>query len=160
MDQRVFKVAALARGYALLARRPEFWTSDVSERLAHGTSDDGPGRLSAFDSIMVAQSGPIDRVCAYAVVVLSRKGGRTTEVLDVLGMLDPDRLVAIYYALPEQRREVVLRDPAWAYHLHQAPRAQIAAALRDLEELDTDPISEVSSVALSTAACGAAVARA
>lgn len=55
----------------------------------------------------------------YAVAVMSHKGGRIAEVLDVLGMLNPDTICAVYYALPEERRATVTRDPVWAYHVAQ-----------------------------------------
>jgi hypothetical protein len=151
--ERAFKIATLAHGYALLARRPELWTNNVGERITRATSDEGPGRLSAFDAILVAQSGSIDRLCAYAVVVLSRKGGRTSELLDVLGMLDADRVLAIYYALPDDRRAVVARDNAWAFHISRAPAAEIVAVLHELQALGTEPISAVSSVTLA-GVCG------
>jgi hypothetical protein len=84
--------------------------------------------------MMVVQSGEVDRLCAYAVRVLGRKGKQTTELLDVLGMLDPDHMAAIYYALPKERRAVTTRDATWAYRVHEIAEVMTDAALALIEE--------------------------
>jgi hypothetical protein len=149
---RGYKIALLARAYRILARRPELWTDDCPERVRHALTDDGPGRLSALDAVLVFQTGKLDVLCAYAVAMLHRPGARNAEVLDLLGMLDPDRIAAIYYALPEERRGVVTRDPVWAYHVHRAPGDEITAALADLSWCDPEPISEPSGAMLAAVA--------
>ncbi len=149
---RAYRIALLARAYQLLARRPELWSRDCGERVRHALTDDGPGRLSALDAVLVFQTGKLDVLCAYAAAMLLRPGARNAEVLDLLGVLDADRIVAIYYALPEERRGVVTRDPVWAYHVQQAPGDEITAAMVELDWLDPDPISEPSGATLAAVA--------
>jgi hypothetical protein len=85
-------------------------------------------------------------------VALLRRPGRTSELLDLLGTLDADRLLAIYYALPQGRRSVVERDYAWAYHVWHAPHDEIKAALGDLEGfVVTTPTSELAYAVAVTA---------
>jgi hypothetical protein len=149
---RAYEIALLARAYRILARRPELWTHDRAERVRHALNDDGPGRLSALDAVLAFQTGKLDVLCAYAVAKLRRPGERNASVLDLLGMLDPNRIVAIYYALPDERRHVATRDPVWAYHVGNAPHDEIRAALADLEWCDPEPISEPSAAMLAAAA--------
>ncbi|HET7571777.1 MAG TPA: hypothetical protein VFJ77_03810 [Gaiellaceae bacterium] len=149
---RGYKIALLARAYRMLARRPELWTHDCAERLRHALTDDGPGRMSALDAVLVFQAGKLDVLCAYAVAILRRPGERNAKILDLLGMLDPDRIAAIYYALPDERRNIVKRDPAWAYHLGRTPHDDVTAALADLEWCDPEPITEPSAAMLAAAA--------
>jgi hypothetical protein len=81
--------------------------------------------MRALDATLVHQAGELDILCGYAVALLSRPAGRTAELLDLLGMLDPDHLLAVYFALPEDRRHAVMRDFVCAYHVHRAPAAAI-----------------------------------
>lgn len=150
--RRAYKIAFLTHAYQLLARRPELGAYDACERLRHALTDEGPGRLSLLDAVLVLQAGRLDVICGYAVSMLSVPGARTAGVVDLLGMLDTDRIVAIYHALPAERRHVVTRDPVWAHHVHHAPTKAIEAALVALEWLDTDPISEPSRAMLAAVA--------
>ena len=135
----------------MLARRPELWSHDVGAAVQHALTDEGPGRLCALDAVLVFQTGKLDVLCAYAVAMLRRDGARSAEVLDLLGMLDADRIAAIYYALPEERREVVTRDPVWAYDLQRAPGG-VVEAMSELAWLDPEPITEPSAAMLTAAA--------
>lgn len=114
--------------------------------------DEGPGRLSVLDAVLVSQTGQLDILCAYAVAMLRRPAARNAEVLDLLGMLDPDRIVGIYYALPEDRRHILTRDPVCAYHVQQAPGDEVATAMVELDWIDTNPVSEPSRAMLAAAA--------
>ena len=66
-----------------------------------------------------------------------------TTLLDALGVLDPDRVAATYFALPEKRRETLLRDYDCARHVREVEREvpDAEAALRDL--IEETPTSEV-----------------
>ena len=143
MDQ-AYRVAIRARAYRLLAQRPELRTHDHDDRLRHALEDEPPGRMRALDAILVHQAGELDILCGYAVALLSRPGARTSELLDLLGMLDPEHLLAIYFALPEDRRRAVTRDFVWTYYVSRAPAAEIERALHELEVVDPEPISEPS----------------
>jgi hypothetical protein len=60
----------------------------------------------------------------------------------VLGNLDSDRILAMYWALPPERREAVMSDPVCAYHVHRSPDLRDEEAnIRDL--IDETPTSEV-----------------
>jgi hypothetical protein len=55
-------------------------------------------------------------------------------MLDLLGVLDPDRICGIYFAVERMRRAQLRRDPAWAFHVQQV-EAEMPAALAWLESL-------------------------
>jgi hypothetical protein len=115
---RATQIALRARMYRLLAERPEYMISDreeVARRLLMA-----PVTLSDLDrTLIVAAGDELDRVCAHAVRKLSLRVDRGT--LDTLSLLDADRLTAIYYALPPQRRAAVRSDVSWAYAVDHAP---------------------------------------
>jgi hypothetical protein len=79
----------------------------------------------------------VDRLCGYAVSLLgSVRGGQAPRLLlDCLGVLDPDRICAIYYALSREGRRVVEHDPAWSYHVQRVrPEMEDPEALAWLED--------------------------
>ncbi|MDX6699589.1 MAG: hypothetical protein QOE65_2986 [Solirubrobacteraceae bacterium] len=117
---RADRIALFARRFALLARRPDLDSEDVTHRVAVAT-DPSPVPLNLLDAVQAAGAGDADRLCTNAVRMLRRGGPGKAAVLDLLGVLEPDRLVGIYYALPEDRRAAVLSDPAWAHHVAHAP---------------------------------------
>jgi hypothetical protein len=131
---RAYRIALLARRYALIARRPEFQTPNQPDRLQHALAAEPPGPLPLLDAAQAVGSTELDRLCGYAVALL-RRPGRTSEILDLLGVLDPDRIAAIYFALPAERRNVITRDAACAFHVYHAPRDETEAALSDVEAL-------------------------
>lgn len=141
--KREFRIALLARRYRLLARRPELLAAKRTDRLARALPDDAPGPLSLLDAMLVVGAGELDRMCGYAVRVLARKGVQTTELLDVLGALDPDHICAIYYALPDARRKAITRDPVWAHHVHKIEQAMADEAGAWIEA-ELPPASAVS----------------
>jgi hypothetical protein len=86
----------------------------------------------------------LDRLCGYAVTVICRADRKGLgPLLDVLGLLDADRLCAIYFALPPERQRVVRHDPVWAYQVQQVERAMPEAELRLSDLIDETPASEV-----------------
>ena len=119
-------VALYARLYRLLADRPEFQTADTGARLDKALTLDAPGSLPLLDRVMIARATGTDLMCGYAVAKLRRV--KSAALLDVLGMLDPQQVVAMYYALPSGRRSVLLSDPAWAYHVQRVDPAAVAEA--------------------------------
>jgi hypothetical protein len=119
-------IALKARLYKLVADRPEFLGTDAAARLDAAWTDSAPGSLALIDRINVAAMTEVDRLCGYAVAKLRSAASR--PVLDVLGMLNPDRLVAMYYALPEAKRSSLLRDGAWAFYVNRADPDAVQAA--------------------------------
>jgi len=88
-------------------------------------------------------SSELDRLCGYAVALLSRTGERCAHLLDLLGVLDPDRICAIYFAVSASRRDRLRRDPVWGYHVQQV-EAEMPEALNGLRTLvERTPTSEV-----------------
>lgn len=115
--ERGFRIALLARLYVLLGKHPEYLTANTGERIDRAL--DAPIVLNGFDLTLLMAATEIDRVCAHTVMVL--RDQRNNGLLDALGVMDPDRIVAMYYALPDGRRERVRNDAAWAYHIDHAP---------------------------------------
>jgi hypothetical protein len=115
--ERGFRIAVYARLYMLLGKYPEYLTAKTGERIDRAL--DAPIALNGFDLTLLMAATEIDRVCAHTVMVL--RDERSKGLLNALGVMDPDRIVAMYYALPNGRREVVRQDPAWAYHIDHAP---------------------------------------
>ncbi len=120
MTERAFNIALRARLYRLLAERHEFSRADRGERIDVTSAEALPLPMSRLDSTLVEQADELDRLCGYAVRMLGRH--RNAAVLDLLGMLDGDRIVALYYALPPARRHATLGDSTWAYYVGRAPK--------------------------------------
>lgn len=114
---RATRIAMLARLYLLLGKHPEYLTANTGERIDRAL--DAPIPLNAVDKTLLMAATEIDRVCGYTVMLL--RGQMSKPLLDALGVMDPDRIVAMYYALPDRRREIVKRDPVWAYAIEHAP---------------------------------------
>jgi hypothetical protein len=86
-----------------------------------------------LDRWLITQATELDEMCGYAVAKLRKMAA--APLLDVLGVLDPERIVAMYYVLPERRRSAVLRDGFWAYHVGRADLDAVAEALADWDEM-------------------------
>jgi hypothetical protein len=136
---RSYRIAFKARLYRLLSERPEYLTAsraDVIERML-----DAQVAIGEFDRTLILHASEADRLCGHAVYGLSRRA--PLGVLDVLSILDPDRLVAMYYALPLSRRASVRRDAAWAYHVERAPEdiqtvvTEVAGWAKDIQRITT-----------------------
>lgn len=78
----------------------------------------------------------IDRMCAHAVRVLSERP--SPPLFDVLGMLDPERVVAMYFALPKRRRFIALRDPVWAWQVQQVDEEAIEQEIAFWDAMPAD----------------------
>jgi hypothetical protein len=118
---RASHIALLARTYTLLSERPEYLIADAGERIERVL--DPPLPLNSVDKTLLMAVTEIDRVCGYTVSLLRQRMSKA--LLDGLGVMDPDRLVAIYYALPKNRRQHVRKDPVWAYHIDHAPEGLV-----------------------------------
>lgn len=127
------RIALMARLFRLLADRPEFLTTNVGSRIDAAWTTSAPGSLPALDRWLVTQAGELDRLCGYAVAKL--RSSAPPVLLDVLGLLDPERIVAIYYAMPEDRRSAVLRDGAWGYYVGRVDPGTVAVASADWDEM-------------------------
>jgi hypothetical protein len=115
-----------------MARRPEFLNATEQERPARAFSGEAIP-LVLLDAALVAEVSEVDRLCAYAVRTL-QGSGQKAALLDVLGMLEPDRIVAMYYALPPKRREAVRNDFAWNYYVAEV-EAEMPDAIWDVTSL-------------------------
>ncbi|MBI2690561.1 MAG: hypothetical protein HYX29_01255 [Solirubrobacterales bacterium] len=74
-----------------------------------------------------------------------RRGGSIKAILDLLGTFEPERLLAIYFALPEDRRKIVRRgDGVWAYRIERAPEGIEEAGffLEDMNVTDPEPVPQ------------------
>lgn len=125
---RAVKVALLARRYRLLSERPELLTSDRAELIERILASPVP--IGEFDRSVILHANELDRLCAHAVRVLTQYA--SASVLDVLGVLDADRLAAMYYALPESRRASVRHDVSWSYNVEQASSG-VTEAIAEIE---------------------------
>jgi hypothetical protein len=127
------RVALLVRLFRLLANRHEFRTPDAARRIDAAWTSSSPGSLPVLDRWLITQATELDQMCGYTVAKLRKTA--SAPVLDVLGVLDPERIVAMYYVLPERRRSAVLRDGVWAYHVGHADLDAVAEALADWDEM-------------------------
>lgn len=147
------RIAFLARRYRLLAER-EVLCGLRRNREARADYLDHAEALGypLMDAVQVLGAGELDFICAEAVRELARPGARTEAALRLLSWLDHERLVAIAYALPEDRRHVVQRHGVWAYAYNHAPPG-MAAALRRVAEVNAiGPVTSVGRWLLSEAA--------
>lgn len=96
-----------------------------------------------LDAIVLVGTEPVDLIAAAAIRRLSnpKKRNGVSMLLDVLAAgLDENRAVALYYALPDNARGVVGRNPKYigciAPFIYAADwDDEIAAALEDLDDL-------------------------
>ena len=132
--RRAFEVAANARRFRLLARRPEFLSPLRSARI-HYALDDEIGPTHLFDAAQLVGASVLDRFSGYVVALLNSSERRSVAtLLDAIGILEPDRVAAIYFALKAEHRYEMRRDPACAYHVQQI-EADVPAAETVLEEM-------------------------
>ena len=149
-----YRIGFLARRYRLLSERPEFLTANRAELIERVLAS--PVTIGELDRSMILHASELDRLCAHAVRGLAQRTSR--PVLDLLGVLSPERLAAMYYALPENRRAGVRRDPAWAYHVERVPLGT-AEAVEEFEQLAEDLQVGAASLARNTALAPSACRR-
>jgi hypothetical protein len=126
--RRAFEIAANARRYRLLGRRPEFLSAVRDDRIRHALAEEPPGELHPFDAAIAIGTSELDRFAGHTVALLNNSGRRSVApLLDAIGILDPYRVAAIYFALEPQRRKVMREDPACAFHVQQVEREVIDA---------------------------------
>jgi hypothetical protein len=133
VDNRAFSIAFMARRFVLLADRPELCVTDRAERIERLLDLCIP--IGEIDRTAVLHASELDLVCVQALRVLRKSSNKL--LLDALGIMDPDRVCALYYALPVRRRKAVLRDPVWAYDVANGP-TEVEAAINDLRVLSDD----------------------
>ncbi len=143
---RAYRIAFLARRYRLLSERPQYLTSNRAELIERML--DAPVAVGDFDRSLILHSSEVDRLCAHAVRLLVHRA--PAAVLDMLGVLDADRIAGMYYALTPRRQAAVRRDPAWGYHLEHAP-PETGEAVADLARLAEDVQEITARLARSTA---------
>ncbi len=129
------RIAELARRLTLLSEFPQYLTCNRAELIAHVL--DAPAPLGELDCALLLSTQEIDRVCSHAVQRLGEQSSK--PLLDVLGMMDAERVVAMYLTLPADRRHrVAACDPTWSYYIStRPPEAEtvvaFAAAFAELE---------------------------
>jgi hypothetical protein len=133
MDRRAVSIAFLARRFVLLADRPELCVTDRAERIDRLLTLRIPA--SEIDRTAVLHASELDHVCVHALRVLRKRSSKS--LLDALGIMDADRVCALYCALPVRRRKAMLRDPVWAYDVANAP-PEMERAINDLRVLSDD----------------------
>jgi hypothetical protein len=128
-------LAMRARLLRLLADRPEFCRADRARRIDAMRPELNPTPVSPLDVTLAEYADETDLMCGYAVRILRKK--RSAPIIDLLSTLSSDRVVAMYYALPADRREAVAQsDGAWTYYVHRGPSSdEIDAAAFQLEEI-------------------------
>jgi len=128
-------IAMWARLFRVLADRPDYLRHDLGERIERTAATASPS-LSPVDADLIAIASELDLLCGYAVSLLRSKA--SGSVLDLLGMLSPERLAAVALALPESRRETILRrDPVWARAVAAIDPDTLEAANQLADDVDT-----------------------
>ena len=144
---RLFTITTHARRFELLARRPEFRSPDRLARIDYALSPDAVEPLHLLDVALVVGASDVDRMCGYAVAQM-RTRRVAGDVLDVLGMLDADRIVGMYYALPDDKRAAVRRsDGVWSHHVSAVER-YMPDAIASVHALvnGTEPMSDLTRI--------------
>ena len=97
-----------------------------------------------LDVLLLAGVSETDRVCAAAMATLRRDAPESEAGPGLLAVLPADYLLAVYFALPEERRGQCESDPVWAYHLRRVPDGVEAAqeGLRELAEVGPVEVPE------------------
>jgi hypothetical protein len=105
VDNRAAGIAFMARRFVLLADRPELCCHDLGERIDRLLNLCVP--ISEVDRTAVLHASELDHVCVHALRVLRARSSK--QLLDALGIMDQDRVCALYFALPVRRRKAMLR---------------------------------------------------
>ncbi len=126
--ERAADIAIQSRRFRVLSQHPEIRYAKPADRAKYVSSN---AAWNYLDVILVGSATESDVICAEAIVQISdsleaeRMGGDDSDDvfarLDLLSLLSPDRLIAIYYALPEGDRAVCSSHYVWASHLNEAP---------------------------------------
>jgi hypothetical protein len=129
-----WEIAAYARRFSLLARRPELACDDRRVRSFHALAEDAPGGLHLFDAASVIGASDADLACARVVAVLGRGAHPSRQLLEVLDAFAFDRLAAVYFALPSRARRHLRGLASWAARAEELADAVMASA-RAIEDL-------------------------
>lgn len=132
--KREHRIAILARRFRVVASRNEFMRPDPGERVEATLRERRAIPLSRFDQAQVIGAGELDRICAASVRRLSAYTKGQVALLDVLGFMEPDRVCAIYYALPKPMRKHLHRDGVWDYQVAQV-EAGMPEAVAEIDAL-------------------------
>jgi hypothetical protein len=133
VDRRAFSIVFMARRFVLLADRPELCVTDRAERIDRMLNLCIP--ISEIDRTAVLHASELDHVCVHVLRILRKSSSKL--LLDGLGIMDADRVCALYFALPVRRRKAMLRNPVWAYDVANAP-PEMERAINDLRVLSDD----------------------
>jgi len=141
MDLDSLQIAWRARLFALLGRRPELRSSDRDTRIHHALIENCCC-LHLFDAFSIVHASDLDRLCGQAVSLFRRRA--TLDVLELLSMLDPERICALYYALPRGRRAPLLKQGDWACCVLSTNEREVEQKLLELDYFVQDnPCSEL-----------------
>lgn len=136
MTDRALGIAMQARHFAVLADKPELRRLDARERMEIMLRDGGLGGVNPADRVLIRQTTELDILCGYAVQLLRRDGAKAKAALDLLGVLHPDRVLAVLWALPATTREAIRRaDGTWGFLSQQVEDDDLARAVGFVAEL-------------------------
>jgi hypothetical protein len=144
--ERAGNIALLSRRLLLLSHAPSLLYGSPKARMREALTATRAGekvltmdqRHHPLNMLLAAGADDTDRVCAAAVQKVRERGTTTARAaLDLVNLLPADHLLAIYYALPEDKRELCERDPVWAHHLREAPDG-----IEDLMEMFAELVAE------------------
>lgn len=138
-NRKALGIALYARLYRLLAERPALLDPDEGARIEKAWAVAYPDVHALIDRAMVERMTELDRMCGYAVAVMRKRS--SAALLDVLGLLDPTRIAAMYLALPESRRHIATYDPAWAFHVQRLDLSELRQAADYWDELASEPVA-------------------
>ncbi len=69
----------------------------------------------------------------------------SADVVDLLASLNPERICALYYALPRERRASILKHGDWACCVNRTNEDNMQQSLIDIEDFIEDfPTTELS----------------
>lgn len=145
--RRAWVVAAYARRFRLLATNFGYGDDDREDRIRYALgagpyANEPPPHL--FDLAGIAGASELDRFCGQVVAFLAEHWDRLNpQVVDLLGNLEPDRVAAIYFALPPNRRGFLRRDFYWETFVGEVERELPEAERRLRELIEATPASDI-----------------
>jgi hypothetical protein len=146
MEKNTARIAFMARRYKLLSEHPEYLTGTHGEHIEYLLRSD----IGQLDRTLILHTSPVDRVCGQLVAVLCASRRMPLALLEAFEVLEPDHIVAVYWAAPPSRREGLRRNPVWAFHLDHAP-ADIEQSIEEIEQLAEETQQSVLKIAALTA---------
>ena len=111
--RREWGIATLHRRLMLLSDRVEYCCPDKELLIDRLLGLCIP--ISELDIGLVLQATELDRLCAHFIRALRERHNKF--LIEALGVMSADRVIACHYALPPSKQVKALRDVAWAYQV-------------------------------------------